>query len=142
VAAPQVADGRRLVCALAAVIDITWPLSMWVIVLPRTMISICCHSPARPWCGLIATLASPGSGSIADPLGKRPCAGCSRRLRYWMPPLAPVADDADALRRLHRLHQDLDDPIARAPQGILSLQLEGSGQIWYRNVDLKAQDKP
>ena len=30
-----------------------------------------------------------------------------------------------------------DDPIARAPQGILSLQLEGSGQIWYRNVYLK-----
>ena len=35
-----------------------------------------------------------------------------------------------------------DDPVARAPQGILSLQLEGSGQIWYRNVYLKAQDKP
>ena len=34
-----------------------------------------------------------------------------------------------------------DDPIARAPQGILSLQLEGSGQIWYRNVYLKPQDK-
>ena len=34
-----------------------------------------------------------------------------------------------------------DDPIARAPQGILSLQLEGSGQIWYRNVYLKQQDK-
>lgn len=34
-----------------------------------------------------------------------------------------------------------DDPVARAPQGILSLQLEGSGQIWYRNVYLKAQDK-
>ena len=34
-----------------------------------------------------------------------------------------------------------DDPIARAPQGILSLQLEGSGQIWYRNVYLKRQDK-
>ena len=34
-----------------------------------------------------------------------------------------------------------DDPIARAPQGILSLQLEGSGQIWYRNVYLKLQDK-
>ena len=30
-----------------------------------------------------------------------------------------------------------DDPIARAPQGILSLQLEGSGQIWYRNVYVK-----
>jgi hypothetical protein len=27
-----------------------------------------------------------------------------------------------------------DDPVSRAPQGILSLQLEGSGQIWYRNV--------
>jgi Domain of Unknown Function (DUF1080) len=35
-----------------------------------------------------------------------------------------------------------DDPAARAPQGILSLQLEGSGQIWYRNVYLKAIDKP
>jgi hypothetical protein len=35
-----------------------------------------------------------------------------------------------------------DDPLRRAPQGILSLQLEGSGQIWYRNVYLKAQDKP
>jgi hypothetical protein len=34
-----------------------------------------------------------------------------------------------------------DDPIARAPQGILSLQLEGSGQIWYRNVYLKQQGK-
>ena len=34
-----------------------------------------------------------------------------------------------------------DDPVARAPQGILSLQLEGSGQIWYRNVYLKQQDK-
>jgi 3-keto-disaccharide hydrolase len=34
-----------------------------------------------------------------------------------------------------------DDPIARAPQGILSLQLEGSGQIWYRNVYLKQQAK-
>jgi len=33
-----------------------------------------------------------------------------------------------------------DDPVARAPQGILSLQLEGSGQIWYRNVYLKRQD--
>jgi hypothetical protein len=30
-----------------------------------------------------------------------------------------------------------DDPVMRAPQGILSLQLEGSGQIWYRNVYLK-----
>jgi hypothetical protein len=27
-----------------------------------------------------------------------------------------------------------DDPTSRAPQGILSLQLEGSGQVWYRNV--------
>ena len=27
-----------------------------------------------------------------------------------------------------------DDPAARASQGILSLQLEGSGQVWYRNV--------
>ena len=35
-----------------------------------------------------------------------------------------------------------DDPAARAPQGILSLQLEGSGQIRYRNVYLKAIDKP
>jgi hypothetical protein len=35
-----------------------------------------------------------------------------------------------------------DDPVARAPQGILSLQLEGSGQIWYRNVYVKHQDKP
>jgi hypothetical protein len=34
-----------------------------------------------------------------------------------------------------------DDPVAHAPQGILSLQLEGSGQIWYRNVYLKQQDK-
>ena len=34
-----------------------------------------------------------------------------------------------------------DDPIARALQGILSLQLEGSGQIWYQNVYLKLQDK-
>jgi hypothetical protein len=31
-----------------------------------------------------------------------------------------------------------DDPVARVPQGILSLQLEGSGQIWYRNVYLKS----
>jgi hypothetical protein len=30
-----------------------------------------------------------------------------------------------------------DDPAARAPQGILSLQLEGSGQVWYRNVYVK-----
>ena len=34
-----------------------------------------------------------------------------------------------------------DDPAARAPQGILSLQLEGTGQIWYRNVYLKQQDR-
>ena len=34
-----------------------------------------------------------------------------------------------------------DDPVARAPQGILSLQLEGSGQIWYRNVYLRQQDQ-
>ena len=34
-----------------------------------------------------------------------------------------------------------DDPAARAPQGILSLQLEGSGQIWYRNVYLKPMEK-
>jgi chorismate-pyruvate lyase len=34
-----------------------------------------------------------------------------------------------------------DDPLARAPQGILSLQVEGSGEIWYRNVYLKQQDK-
>ena len=30
-----------------------------------------------------------------------------------------------------------DNPADRAPQGILSLQLEGSGQIWYRNVYVK-----
>jgi Domain of Unknown Function (DUF1080) len=30
-----------------------------------------------------------------------------------------------------------DNPEARANQGILSLQLEGSGQIWYRNVYVK-----
>jgi hypothetical protein len=30
----------------------------------------------------------------------------------------------------------------RAFQGLLSLQLEGSGQIWYRNVYVKALDKP
>ncbi len=30
-----------------------------------------------------------------------------------------------------------DSPADRAPQGILSLQLEGSGQIWYRNVYVK-----
>ena len=30
-----------------------------------------------------------------------------------------------------------EDPQTRALQGILSLQLEGSGQIWYRNVYIK-----
>ena len=30
-----------------------------------------------------------------------------------------------------------DDPARRASQGIISLQLEMSGQIWYRNVWLK-----
>lgn len=35
-----------------------------------------------------------------------------------------------------------DDPAARAAMGILSLQLEGSGQIWYRNVYLKSIDRP
>jgi hypothetical protein len=30
-----------------------------------------------------------------------------------------------------------EDPANRAPLGILSLQLEGSGQIWYRNVYVK-----
>ncbi len=30
-----------------------------------------------------------------------------------------------------------DNPDFRAFQGILSLQLEGSGQIWYRNVYVK-----
>ena len=30
-----------------------------------------------------------------------------------------------------------EDPASRAPQGILSLQLEGSGQVWYRNVYVK-----
>jgi hypothetical protein len=34
-----------------------------------------------------------------------------------------------------------DNPTARAFQGILSLQLEGSGQIWYRNVYVKAIEK-
>jgi hypothetical protein len=34
-----------------------------------------------------------------------------------------------------------DDPTSRAPQGILSLQLEGSGQIWYRNVYVKHLDR-
>jgi hypothetical protein len=35
-----------------------------------------------------------------------------------------------------------DNPTFRAFQGILSLQLEGSGQIWYRNVYVKSLDKP
>jgi hypothetical protein len=35
-----------------------------------------------------------------------------------------------------------DDTEYRAFQGILSLQLEGSGQIWYRNVYLKTLDPP
>ena len=30
-----------------------------------------------------------------------------------------------------------DNPAERANQGILSLQLEASGQIWYRNVYVK-----
>jgi hypothetical protein len=34
-----------------------------------------------------------------------------------------------------------DDPERRAFQGILSLQLEGSGQIWYRNVYVKNLEK-
>jgi hypothetical protein len=35
-----------------------------------------------------------------------------------------------------------DNPDFRAFQGVLSLQLEGNGQIWYRNVYVKALDKP
>jgi hypothetical protein len=35
-----------------------------------------------------------------------------------------------------------DNPDFRAFQGLLSLQLEGNGQIWYRNVYVKALDKP
>ena len=35
-----------------------------------------------------------------------------------------------------------DNPQFRAFQGILSLQLEGRGQIWYRNVYVKSLDKP
>jgi hypothetical protein len=31
-----------------------------------------------------------------------------------------------------------NDPVRRASQGIISLQLEGTGQVWYRNVYLKA----
>jgi len=34
-----------------------------------------------------------------------------------------------------------DNPTARASQGILSLQLEGNGQIWYRNVYVKQIEK-
>jgi hypothetical protein len=34
-----------------------------------------------------------------------------------------------------------DDPANRAPQGILSLQLEGSGQIWYRHVYVRRLDQ-
>src|SRR5262245_59825640 len=34
-----------------------------------------------------------------------------------------------------------DNPAMRAYQGILSLQLEGSGQIWYRNVYVKQLEK-
>ena len=34
-----------------------------------------------------------------------------------------------------------ENPADRASQGILSLQLEGSGQIWYRNVYVKNLDK-
>ena len=34
-----------------------------------------------------------------------------------------------------------DNPADRAAQGIVSLQLEGSGQIWYRNVYVKNLDK-
>jgi hypothetical protein len=34
-----------------------------------------------------------------------------------------------------------DDAERRAFQGILSLQLEGSGQIWYRNVYVKRLEK-
>jgi hypothetical protein len=35
-----------------------------------------------------------------------------------------------------------DNTAARAPQGVLSLQLEGSGQIWYRNIHVKPLDRP
>jgi hypothetical protein len=35
-----------------------------------------------------------------------------------------------------------DNPTFRSYQGILSLQLEGSGQIWYRNVYVKPLEKP
>lgn len=33
-----------------------------------------------------------------------------------------------------------ENPVERAMNGVLSLQLEGSGQIWYRNVYVKALD--
>jgi hypothetical protein len=35
-----------------------------------------------------------------------------------------------------------DNPDFRAFQGLLSLQLEGNGQIWYRNLYVKALEKP
>jgi hypothetical protein len=35
-----------------------------------------------------------------------------------------------------------DNPVFRAFQGILSVQLEGRGQIWYRNIYVKPLDKP
>jgi hypothetical protein len=35
-----------------------------------------------------------------------------------------------------------DNPADRAYQGIMSVQLEGSGEIWYRNVYVKSLDKP
>lgn len=42
----------------------------------------------------------------------------------------------------HVITVSIDDNLAdRAPQGILSLQLEGRGQIWYRNVYVKHLDK-
>ena len=31
-----------------------------------------------------------------------------------------------------------NDPVRRASQGIISVQLEGTGQVWYRNIYLKA----
>ena len=38
----------------------------------------------------------------------------------------------------HVISMTIDDnPTFRALKGILSLQLEGSGQIWYRNVYVK-----
>ena len=33
-----------------------------------------------------------------------------------------------------------NDPAKRASQGIMSLQLEASGQIWYHNVYVKSLD--